>query len=168
MKRALILLIILLVISNRGYALNPVIPLTSTTYWDGTAAVITAEVLDVRSTEDPLVWNLTLEPHSCIAGLFNPAMHPQLSVEYFYAAVADNRVLPKRGQLILIVILDREKFTNGVRKGFTSGMQNHFMPDQLPLVVLENANDPNIMKVLKKVQAARPTTVPSTQPAAPG
>jgi hypothetical protein len=71
---------------------------------------------------------------------------------------------PKAGNLVLAVIYDRTKL--GVpQSGFSlANGQCWFMPGNQPLLVLKGMGDPAILQVLHNMQAARPTTAPTTQP----
>lgn len=151
---------------------NPTYNAQDTEFWNGTAFVLVAKVLQVeRSNADSSIsYRAQMEPRACIAGLFNPASSDTLVVDMLLGH--ERWTVPKPGDLVLAVIFDRTKL--GVsRPGYgLAGGQCSFMPDGQPLVVLKGADDPAISNALHKIRAANPTTAPTnaptTAPSGPG
>ncbi len=144
-------------------AANPTFKAESEEFWNGTAFVIVARALDVTPAdeESPASYVVDLKPLACVSGLFNPAVHTRLTIDM--ALSIERRRVPEEGELLLVVIYDREKLGSH-RPGY--GLANGrcpFMPDNQPLIVLKGMDDPVILEVLKNMQAARPTTQPATK-----
>jgi hypothetical protein len=79
--------------------------------WNGTGAVIGARVREVRHLEGfPATYYVAdLEPLVCVAGLFNPAATPQLTIEFTAGGMSALRVPPVANDLVVAVIFDRGK-----------------------------------------------------------
>lgn len=148
-------------------AANPAYDAKDEDFWNGTAFILVAKVIAVGpgSGSSPIYYKVTLEPRAIIAGLFNPAAHKTIVFEM--ALGFDRWTIPKADELIIAVLFDHEKLeVPGVPFGLAGG-RCVFMPNNQPLVVLKDMNDPVIVDVLHKMQAARPTTAPSSPPSGP-
>ena len=161
-----LVMIILLCLAQSGLAAGLVFQGQLEDFWNGTAFVLVAHVVDVhhREREATQYFDSTLDPLVCVAGLFNPAEHPRIVIEFDASAGHPVWLHPVAGDLVMVVIYDRTKL--GVpREGFSlANGECRFMPGNQPMIQLKGMDDPAILDVLHKMQAARPTTSPSTEP----
>jgi hypothetical protein len=164
LSRHSLLLIALLYMNQQAFCADFVFKAEDQQFWDGTSSIIIAQATDVHHAKEGSVvdFQMILKPLACIAGTFSAAAHPTITVSF--SIWVRRHVYPKANDLLLAVIVDDSKLAVP-RGGF--GIINGtctFMPDNQPMIVLKDLNDPAIIKVLHNMQAARPTTAPTTQP----
>ena len=167
MERKLVALIIgaMIAVLCSAFAAQPLFRPEGEEFWNGQAAVIVARIVAVRNAVDSAVYfEAEVEPLACVAGLFNPAMHARVRVDFSAGSNSALRVPPKADDLVLAVVVDRAKL-GAERPGF--GLANgrcSFMPDERPLIVVKGMNDPVILDVLRRMQGSRaPATAPDAQ-----
>jgi hypothetical protein len=97
---------------------------------------VIAEVLHVQR-DDPRsssAYQLKLGPIACVGGTFNPAANPSIVMDMLLGSGI--WVLPKTGDMVLAVIIDRTKLA-APRPGFGLSPRCEFMPETKSLVVLK-------------------------------
>lgn len=160
MKRAIVLLVFILITTSGAFAGQGTINGRESEGWDtGYYTLILGVIRDVQkqrtSGEDRCI--AVIVPRATLGGIFDPSLHPLLPVEFHFGEPTSSiRQPPKDGAIVLAVI----KQVRATEKGQSDHgiIYSHictFMPGESALVVLKGFDDPLIAETLKKLQDAR-------------
>jgi hypothetical protein len=123
--------------------------------WDaGQLSVIIARVVEVTQERDKPVAGATyqyatvVEPISSIAGHIDPSNHRQLHLNLWSGDALSLAIhfVPHSGDIVMVVV---------VREDMIFPDAAMFMPDGVPLAVLDGVGDKRIVETLHRIQEAR-------------
>jgi hypothetical protein len=138
-------------------------------------SVVVGTIIGVKADDprraQPVDYTVRLEPIATLAGHLDPSLHRELHLR-LKASDATTLLaihfVPKKGDLVMAVVLAEDTIYHDATL---------FMPDGVPLVVLDGVGDKRVVETLHRIQEARSHEKPAapiiyestgtTQPAHP-
>lgn len=110
-------------------------------------SVVVARVLEVKHEpeENGVYWSLKLRPIVRVAGELDPSTHPELNIEIDVCEICNVTAVPAKGAVVMVVLLGTKCF---------SAIYD-FMPNGVPLAILDGLGDKQIEQTLEKIRDDR-------------